>query len=214
MIEDDAVVVHVLSDDDCDTGPVVPASRPPHKCTQRSWEHAAHARKHLEVGAAKRRAEKATAAAEESRQVLASVTALLPGAAQLVGKVHVPAVGRKSANLRPLDLLLAARAIFLSPRMGLALGTKHRRLIAAGVCLLLKRQRDGLTRMLASSQRCLSAPNAEGRIIHMSYTHMWDEVELKYQWVVSERFRRNKSAAVGGTLVQKGMLCIDRKSVV
>lgn len=155
---------------------------------------------------------KAKATAAESRaghcqQILGGMAALLLGASKLVGNVVAPVVGRmKAAALKPTHFLYLCRAAFLPARAGLQVGVKVKCLLAAAVQSLKHRQESGLSDMLDGSRDALRASCAvsEGRSAHLSYFHLWDEVNSKYVSNHLTQYRRGRGGVHVQTLVQRG----------
>ena len=86
------------------------------------------------------------------------------------------------------------------------LGVKRKRVIAAASSLLMRRQRLALQRCLARSRGALAGAPASSRMVHWTYSHMWDEVNCKFQLAKHKKYRLARSQVGLQTIVQKGFM--------
>lgn len=84
-----------------------------------------------------------------------------------------------------------------------------RRLICFGAALVLARQVAALQGMLRSSARCLKEKLRNGRFAHISYSHLWDEVQSKFKRHAPSKYRESKQAISTPTLVQNGVVAVS-----
>ena len=130
--------------------------------------------------------------------------ALLPSAAAVVGQPGGPCIGRKlERDLTPADFRLAVRALHLPPATRLSLGIKFVRLLCAGADYVEARQRQGLRSIIDNSKLALSHASG-GRLVHLSYSHLWDEVQVKFNGSKRDKLRATKAATLTQTIVQRG----------
>lgn len=170
----------------------------------RSPELALHMRTSARAARAESKAEETHSKLDHTTQALSSVCVLLPAAAQLVNAPPAKQIGRKK-KFEPKDVVLAVRAVHLPPNMKVNLGVRLerlKRLKHAGAQVVLGRQEAGLQQALRSLQASL-ADAAATRIAHMSLVHLWDEVEVKFQWA-PQQLRTGRGATTLQTLVQRG----------
>lgn len=174
----------------------------------KSPAHIANARACKKIAATTRRAEAAEEEAQSYKQTVQTIGGLLPDVAKLVGLGKATAVGRKRLlNLVPADFGMVVRAMHLPPTTELSLGVKLKRLVAAGARLVLRRQGHGLQVAAANSAAALQN-NGSGKAIgvHLAYTHLWDEVELKFRWASSALYRPGRAATTCKVMVQRGVV--------
>ena len=103
--------------------------------------------------------------------------------------------------------MLAVRALHVPRKLGVRLGVRHDRLVCAGADLLLTRQDRTLAAMLASSRASLAENRAAAtRRVHVSHVHTWDEVQVKFRWKPSSKFRLGRKATIVPTMVQRSVI--------
>lgn len=199
---DGGPIVIVVEDDE-EPVPVRPRLPP------RSAATAALARAHRAAQLAKAKAKVAEEKKVQAEQMLTGVVTLVPGAAKMLGKVGQIVVGRLSKSaLLPMHFLYLCRAAFLPPKLNIQVGIKVKRLIVAATRVIRRRQELGLDNMLKASETALNhATEGEGRTVHFSYSHLWDEVNCTFVWNKGHQFRKGRMGVHVQTLVQRGGVC-------
>ena len=97
------------------------------------------------------------------------------------------------AKLKPADFALATRAMHLKYKVQANVGVKLRKLHCAGARAVRGRQRQGVKRFFDGSARALHQQDeGKRRQVHVSYSHLWDEVRAAFRWRPSERYRKIK----------------------
>lgn len=165
---------------------------------------AAYARAGLALKRATAKAKSATAAAANARSDLKIVSAVIPGAARLLGKTVSKKryLAKTATNAR--DMCALAFVAFMKAKSKINVGLKHRRLIAAAARLVQDRQALGLQQLVAAAaqHRAQRLPGAQSSTIGV-YTHEWDETRAFFR-----RFSRTKVNKGNGvwdqTIAQRG----------
>lgn len=174
------------------------------KFENRSEAHIQHARLHLQAKRSQQKALEQTALAQSASSALNAVCALLPGAAKLVGQPSSVALGRVR-ELTSGHFGLATRAIHLPATTKVNLGVSLRRLICAGADFIEARQACGVDTILMNSRAALHRAGASAsRSVHLSFVHMWDEVQVRFQTRLSAKLRPSGKASNTRTMVQRG----------
>lgn len=185
----------------------LPQAGPAARLPPRSAATAANARLHRSLNIARAKSAAAVEKSNQLQNVLSGVVTLLPGAAQLVGNVKATVIGRlKASTLKPFHFALISRAAFMPAKAAVQVGIKMKRLLAAATRAMQFRQEIGLARLLSGAEIALAAvgPGEDIRTAHLSYTHLWDEVNCKFIWNMDSRYRRGRAGIHVQTLVQRG----------
>ena len=99
----------------------------------------------------------------------------------------------RMADVKPADFALATRAMHLNYKVQANVGVKLRKLLCAGARAVRGRQRQGVKRFFDGSARALHQHDeGKRRQVHVSYSHLWDEVREKFRLTPSKRYRKNK----------------------
>eukprot|EP00959_Pyramimonas_sp_CCMP1952_P466197 9489586-Pyramimonas_sp.AAC.1 len=85
------------------------------------------------------------------------------------------------------------------------MGVKQKRIQAAACYVAQRRQRLAFDYCLDKSAVAI---RGEGRIVHITAGHMWDEVEVKQAWRPSEAYRILKKNVAMPTLVQRTTISV------
>ena len=99
-------------------------------------------------------------------------------------------IGRKK-KLVASDLQVAVKALHLPHTSDVALGISIKRLQFAGCKAIEWRQQDGVGIIVSNSKlaRKVNAglpPEKKLRAVHVTYAHLWDEVDTKFRPKVSK----------------------------
>ena len=88
---------------------------------------------------------------------------------------------RTMDKLRPADFTVATRGMHLKYAVRAKVGVDLQKLICAGARAVRGRQRQGVKRFFDGSARALHQHD-EGKLrqVHVSYSHLWDEVRAKF----------------------------------
>ncbi|MDA8584253.1 hypothetical protein N9L68_08450, partial [bacterium] len=131
----------------------------------------------------------------------------LPGASSLVPKAKRQSVSKTNIDkVKPVHFAVATRAMHLKYKVRANVGVKLEKLICAGARAVRARQRQGVKRFFDGSARALHQHDAgKLRQVHVSYSHLWDEVRAKFRWRPSTRYRKSKKNNSVPTLVQRGV---------
>ena len=144
------------------------------KYVNKSLEHIQHARDARGMKVLVRKNEKLHIAGARADEALKSICALLPGAAAVGGQPKMPSISRKK-RVEEKDCLIIVRALHIHPkRCKMRLGVKHAKLQAVGAQIIERRQIGGLERLLGNAKVATTAARRNG--VHVSFLHMWDEV--------------------------------------
>lgn len=178
---------------------------------QRSAAHVAHARAAKALKAERERNAKAEEKAKEAQAALATVKTLLPDVSILLGNSAHKVVSLRQKRLEPKLFLLLTRALHLPATSKVNLGVKLRRLICFAAAFVLHRQRVALRAMLEASHKSLHMQLHGGsaggqKSVHVSYTHIWDEVRAQFKGRVDQRYRQQTQVVATHTLVQEGVV--------
>lgn len=131
---------------------------------------------------------------------LDTIVRSMPLAGKLLGKAtSASAVGRKKKGLKPSDLKIVCRGMHLPSKLGVNLGVKQKRLIAAGSKLMLLRQKLAFKGLLARSRQALR-PQPSERAVHLSFAHLWDEVNARFRFTRKRKFHQSKMAVMSRPL--------------
>lgn len=124
------------------------------------------------------------------------VTGILPGAAALVGQATSTVIGRIKKNLHPRQFIMVARAAFAGHKSSTSVGIKQKRLVCAAAKLILYRQALAVDFVLRSCRACLNDKSeceatiaAKFAAVHVSYSHLWDETQVRAKAKRGPRFR-------------------------
>ena len=110
------------------------------------------------------------------------------------------------AKLKPADIALATRAMHLNYKVQANVGVELRKLLCAGARAVRGRQRQGVKRFFDGSARALHQHDeGKHRQVHVSYSHLWEQVRAKFRWRPSKRYRKSKKDHALPTLVQRGV---------
>eukprot|EP00959_Pyramimonas_sp_CCMP1952_P473767 9502301-Pyramimonas_sp.AAC.3 len=190
---------------------MVPA-RTKQKYINRSWEHVRHARDCKKARRQEAIIEKQSQQLKAADARLQVAAALAPAVSTTVGSAP-SRIGRKSIDqLIPQDFTVLTRAVFVKPTVGVALGIKHQRVIAAAAGFLLERQQGALFSMITVSKNILQ--KFECARAHVCFTHLWDETRVKFRRF-QETGRGTKMGTFVQTMAQRGylsMTLLDRTS--
>ena len=173
----------------------------------RDENHIAHARAERRVALAQKQADEFKRGEKRANDALNSASALLPAIGKMLGKEHIEALGRKrNAALKPEHFAVVVRGMHLPLRTKCQLGINQYKLVCAGAKFILQRQEGGARLSLECSKKALSQPGAMRRAIHVSYCHLWDEVELKFRINSAQQNRGRVSGkyVIAQTMVQRG----------
>lgn len=189
----------------------------PQRFIRHSVSHMEHMRAAARVAKAKARETATKAKLDTAVTALSSVCALLPDAAKIVHQPQAPRIGRKK-DPQPEDLALAARALYLAQNSKLNLGVRLDRLQHLGANVVLERQQEAFGQALQGLSMALSPSAGAARAGHISFVHLWDEVEAKFRFS-PEMSKANAGAMTVQTLVQRGVVafCLaggDRSSKI
>lgn len=185
---------------------VVPGRK--RKFEQRSSASTAHARATRSNMILKRKNAALAATVDEQSETMKAITTMLPGVGKLLGHERVQQIGRHR-TLSPKHFVLLCRAAHLPANSEVAIGIKHKRVILAATRLLLSRQADALSRLLERSAQALACgggPLANQRRIHLSYSHLWDETQVRQKRLQDRKCRDNQMSMLAQTIVQRGMV--------
>lgn len=184
----------------------LPSATP--KFTKGSAAHTAYARAGKALKKASRRADEAEQHLAIVSASLGAVVNLIPGASKLLGQSEHTAVNLRRKAVEVASFLLLTRALHLPASTQINLGVKLRRLICFAAKLVDMRQKAALAKMLESSERCLRVCRERlvSGHVHMSYVHIWDEVETKFKAKMSASYRDMKQLVTVHTLVQRGVV--------
>ena len=96
--------------------------------------------------------------------------------------------------------------MFLHPRSKIRLGIRLDRLICAGGKMVLDRQQEGIQCTLAGGRATMTCETFS----HLSYSHLWDEVNCKFRWTLPNHSGKGLGEGKMGvhvqTLCQRGYL--------
>lgn len=174
---------------------------------QQSPELLSHARSVRSAKVAKAKAALLTSEVSARSRALDTVVRSIPLAGKLVGKPQRSmAVGRMKKNLKASDMKVLCRGAHLPSKSGAALGVKQKRLICAGSRLVLLRQKLGLRHILARGREIMRDTPGKPRanFLHVSYSHLWDEVNSKFRAMRSNRFKIGRMSIDMHIIVQRG----------
>lgn len=143
-----------------------------------------------------------------STAALDTVIRVLPDAGRLIGKASASSSVGRLKHLKPADLKILCRGMHLGSKANANLGVKHKRLICVGARLILQRQQRALRYLVEAGGAVLAGHQGLRKSVHVSYSHMWDEVNAKFKLERDRRFRASSMTASLETLMQKGSLMI------
>ena len=168
--------------------PLQPPSPKRQKLERNSDLHIGKARAVVEKNRVQRKLNAATSLLANRDEKLLGVSTLLPGASSLVPKAKARHVSKMNIDkMNPAHFAVATRAMHLQPkRVRANVGVDLQKLICAGARAVRARQRQGVKRFLDGSVRALRQHD-EGKLrqVHVSYSHLWDEVRAKFRWRAS-----------------------------
>lgn len=169
----------------------------------------AYARQCRRAKAAEEAQSSLKAEAHNASSALSAVSALLPGASELLGQPRTGQLGRAKSEREPSHFRLLARAAFLAPRAGMNFGVRIHRVICVVVQLLLVRQIKALTHLIIAAGRLASttatSSSSGGAFVHLAFTHLWDETKVKAQAKEPKAFRPSKMGMHAQSMVQRGI---------
>ena len=187
------VLPHIDGIGDVGKGAIVPLQPPSpkrQKLERNSDLHVAKARAVVEKNRLQRKLNAATALLANRDETLLCVSTVLPGGSSLVPKTK--SCSRMNIdNVKPSHFAVATRAMHLKYKVRAKVGVDLQKLICAGARAVRARQRQGVKRFLDGSARALHQHD-EGKLrqVHVSYSHLWDEVRAKFRWRASKRYRK------------------------
>lgn len=184
--------------------PIVLPEEPKQKYVRYSRQHMDRMRDAGRLAKAKAKASAAQKSLAEVTGAFKVVCTVLPDVAKLVNAPAVSHIGRKRCP-QPEDFLLLVRALHLPSNSSVNLGIRLDRLQCAGANLVMERQERGLQFVL-ESVRCALAVQGAGRIAHLSCAHLWDEVEVAFQWGPPGAGGISRKGTLVPTLVQRGVI--------
>lgn len=153
---------------------------------------------------------------DRSTTALATVTSVLPGGAALLGQSKQRRIGHQKKRLTPAQFVILSRAAFLASGKAPALGVKHKRVICAAAKVVLSRQAGALAHLVVQSGKALAghcAAEDNGRQVHISYLHMWDETKVRAQNKNTNlKARQTHTGMHSQTLMQRGVVKITCKA--
>ncbi|CAK0788551.1 unnamed protein product [Prorocentrum cordatum] len=184
----------------------LPAPAPPARLDlkRRTPELMSHARSKKMLLCAQSRESKLRQDFEQLKGDMHTACTLIPACAQLFGR-PVKHVGRiKKDDLRPAHFIFLSRIVFARRLGTLNIGIDIRRLVCAAARVIKARQDDGVEHVLRGGEKALQHPGASNRFVHMSYAHLWDEVNCKFAAYPKMGCRRRKTTTSIQTICQRG----------
>lgn len=175
---------------------------PRRKYERYSVAHMERMRDGARIAKANAKAAAAQAGFKQASGTLKMACTLLPGVGKLVNSGPTSHLGRKR-DPQPDDFVLVVRAMHLPKNTPVQLGIRFERLQAAGAALISLKQQNGLSTILGSLSEAMASGTA--RRAHTSFTHLWDEVEVKFQWG-AKSLRATRKATLMQILVQRGVV--------
>ena len=201
---------HIDGIGDVGEGAIVPLQPPSpkrQKLERNSDLHVAKARAVVEKNRLQRKLNAATALLANRDENFLCVSTVLPGASSLVPKAKARSCSKMNIDkVKPAHFAVATRAMHLKYKVPANMGVNLQKLICAGARAVRGRQRQGVKRFFDGSARALHQHD-EGKLrqVHVSYSHLWDEVRAKFRWRASKRYRKSKKNNALPTLVQRGV---------
>ena len=201
---------HIDGIGDVGEGAIVPLQPPSpkrQKLERNSDLHVAKARAVVEKNRLQRKLNAAQTGLANRDEKLLCVSTVLPGGSSLVPKTKARSCSKMNIDkVKPAHFAVATRAMHLKYKVRANVGVNLQKLICAGARAVRGRQRQGVKRFFDGSARALHQHD-EGKLrqVHVSYSHLWDEVRAKFRWRASKRYRKSKKNNAVPTLVQRGV---------
>ena len=180
------VLPHIDGIGDVGEGAIVPLQPPSpkrQKLERNSDLHVAKARAVVEKNRLQRKLNAATALLANRNEMLFWSSTVLPGASSLFPKKQALHLSNMNIdNVKTAHFAVATRAMHLKYKVRANVGVDLQKLICAGARAVRARQRQGVKRFFDGSARALHQHD-EGKLrqVHVSYSHLWDEVRAKFR---------------------------------